>query len=522
MSSPSPHPILITGAGPTGITLALWLHKFGVPFRIIDRLSGPGLTSRAMVVHARALEAYEQLGIAERIVNAGIKMTRVSVANGGVRLNAFDVTDGASIAVEKMSKFPFLLSLPQDIHEEVLAGVLTERGVGIERNVELIDVTQDEEKGHVEAKLRHKDGHDEDVVASYVVGCDGAHSVVRSKSGIKMEGGTYSGKFFVSDVDIVPGTTPAEPDEINMNTSASAYCMLIPTLKHGNARLIGFVPSDKQDKENLTFDDVQFTIKSCLPKLEVTAVKWFSHYKVHHLAAEHFRAGRLFLCGDAGHLHSPMGGQGMNTGIGDATNLAWKLAGVLSGRANEALLDTYEPERLTFAQMLVDTTDAAFSLLTDPGAKGWLMREFGLPFGLPAFLEWKGISFWEAVSQKAIHYRPSPLSNDSTGVDGKLTAGNRLAYVGYADGRNNYEALEDAQWQMHVYGEVKQDISNDFQAKGFQVKNFEFTNDAAHEGLREGALYLIRPDGYVGAVAAANDADSLLTYIAKWGLNGGS
>ena len=304
MLSTAQPPVLIVGAGPTGMVLALWLQKFSTPFRIIDRLPGPGLTSRALIVHARTLEFYRQLGIAERIISAGLKINSMVLAFEGVVRSSVSITGGPE--TEKLSRYPFSLSLPQDIHESILAEVLKERGIDIERQVDLAELFQDTDKGLVEAKLHHLETEtDSCFTASYVAGCDGAHSLVRQKAGIAMSGGTYSGRFFVSDVDIVPGSMPAGPQDMNMNMSKSEYCMIIPTQDPHSSRLLGVVPRDKENDKHLSFASVQNTVKSCLPNLQVRSVGWFSAYKVHHRAAEHFRSGRLFLCGDSGKQKHP-------------------------------------------------------------------------------------------------------------------------------------------------------------------------------------------------------------------------
>ena len=365
-------PVLICGAGPSGMALALWLHKLGTPFRIIDKLSGPGQTSRATVVHARTLELYRQLGIAERLISSGIKVENVIIKNAGVETANAPLTAGRHA---DLSPYPFMLSLPQDIHEAILVDVLRERGVQVERNVELLTAVDNDAEGVVETKIKLADGTEESFTASYIAGCDGAHSTVRHIAGINMEGGTYAGRFFVADADIDPATAPAGPKDLNMNLSRNEYTMVLPMVQQGHVRLIGFVPKDKAEAQDLTFADVEPTVLACVPKLKVNAIKWFSAYKVHHRVANHYQRGRFFLCGDACHLHSPVGGQGMNTGIGDASNLAWKLAYVHSGRAAPQLLDTYEPERSSFAHSLVKTTDAGFTALTDEGWKGWICRE---------------------------------------------------------------------------------------------------------------------------------------------------
>ena len=218
----------------------------------------------------------------------------------------------------------------------------------------------------------------------------------------------------------------------------------------------------------------------------------------------------------------------MNTGIGDATNLAWKLAAVINKRASPELLDTYETERIGFAHRLVNTTDKGFTALTDEGWKGWFAREFMIPYIMPAFLKLTGTSPWETTSQINIEYKDSSLSENARGVNGALVAGNRLAWVrtdvdgkeGEGEVGDNYEALRQTKWAVHVYGEVERDTRRALQAEGIEVVKFPWSEDARNKGLVEGALYLVRPDGYVGMKASGHDAAAVVSYVEKWGLRG--
>ena len=211
----------------------------------------------------------------------------------------------------------------------------------------------------------------------------------------------------------------------------------------------------------------------------------------------------------------------MNTGIGDATNLAWKLSSVHSGRAKAELLDTYEPERLAFAHSLVNTTDRGFSMLMDEGWLGWLARGVVVPYVVPALMKLSRITPFEATSQIRLQYRDSAcgLSVDAAGYQGRLRAGDRLGYVVFQDRSDNFEVLAEGSWQVHVYGEVLRDVRREMQAKGLGVKKFEFTEDAKRRGLSEGSLYLIRPDGYVAVTANSDNTESLFEYMARWGFD---
>ena len=222
-------------------------------------------------------------------------------------------------------------------------------------------------------------------------------------------------------------------------------------------------------------------------------MNWFSTYRVHHRVADHFGRGRAFLLGDAAHIHSPVGGQGMNTGIGDAVNLAWKLAAVLQGRADTALLDTYEPERIAFARRLVATTDRAFTVVTSAGPVARRVRVDVVPRLLPAVFASTAFRrlMFRTVSQIAITYRGSSLSE---GRAGRVAGGDRLPWIP----ADNFSPLASLDWQVHVYGAAAAGIQETCGRRGFALHRFPWESAAARAGLKRDAVYVVRPDGYVG------------------------
>ncbi len=348
--------VLIVGAGPTGLVLALWLHRQAIRVRIIDQAPGPGTASRAFAVHARTLEFYAMLGVADEAIEAGRKFDAVNYWAGrrhAARAEVGDIGKG-------LSPFPFILILPQDEHERLLLGRLEALRLPVEYGTELISF--DQGASAVSAEIRGPGGR-ETAAARFLCGCDGAHSTVREQLGISFPGGTYSDLFYVADVI---GSGPAANGELHVFMGGSRFNAVFPMKDEGHVRLVGLVPERLRSKPVLTFEDCAADIRRGV-RLSITGVSWFSTYRVHHRVAESFRQGRIFLLGDAGHIHSPAGGQGMNTGIGDAVNLAWKLAEVVKGHANPVLLDSYEDERIGFARTLVATTDRAFALAVSKG-----------------------------------------------------------------------------------------------------------------------------------------------------------
>lgn len=489
--------VLIVGAGPTGLVMAIWLKKRGIKFRIIDKSTGPGLTSRALAVQARTLEFYKQLGIADQLIEAGITAREVLLRRKG------NVVARAKLgaAGHDMSPFPYLLFCSQDIHESLLCDVLKKMGVEVERQTELVQLTQDSKSAT--AKIKSPRG-EEIVIADYLCGCDGAHSLVRQQMPTQFPGGTYSQVFYVADV-MVRG---AVENLVQISVSPKDFCIIMPIKSQGSIRLTGIVPPDKETKSEITFDDVRESVLRNTG-LEVEKVNWFSSYHVHHRIAETFRMGRVFIAGDAGHIHSPAGGQGMNTGIGDAVNLAWKLADVLQGRCSEKILESYQIERMAFAKALVKTTDQAFKVIATRNLFGSLVRAYLLPTIFAAFTRIKFVlkTLFRTISQIRINYRQSFLSQ---GGAGELQPGDRLPWVINSQS-NNFENLKSLDWQVHVYGNLDADFKN--KLKVVPAYEYEWNEMAAKRGIMQNAVYVIRPDGYIGLATKNQSVAEVETYF---------
>ena len=350
--------VLIIGAGPSGLVLALWLNKLGVNVRVIDKAAGPGTTSRALVVHARTLELYGQLDLSAAVTAGGYRADVLNMWAGGKRRARVEIG-----AIGKgMTPFPGLEVFPQDEHEKLLVSKLIAAGIEVERNTELLDFT--DLGTSVRARFRNAQGIEETCEALFIAGCDGARSLVRQKIIGDFPGGTYRQIFYVADVR---GSGQVMNGEVHVDIDEADFLLVFGMERGERVRLVGVVSDERAEHaETLTFADVSRKVIRNL-QLRIDKVDWFSTYHVHHRVATHFRKGRAFLVGDAGHIHSPVGGQGMNTGIGDAINLAWKLAAVVQGKAGDKLLDSYEAERIPFARRLVNTTDRMFTLATSPG-----------------------------------------------------------------------------------------------------------------------------------------------------------
>jgi 2-polyprenyl-6-methoxyphenol hydroxylase-like FAD-dependent oxidoreductase len=506
MNSSSGHDtdVLIIGAGPTGLVLALWLAHFGARVRIIDKTAEPGTTSRAVAVQARTLEFYSQIGLADTVVARGRKTIAANLWVAGKRA-AHAVLGEMGVG---LSPFPFALIFPQDEHERLLIERLAEAGVHVERSTELLGFEQTE--GRVIAHLQLPDGQQETCAAAFLAGCDGAHSTVREGLKIGFPGGVYEYLFYVADVDAGGATMNGE---LHIALDETDFLVVFPLKSEGRARLIGTVRQEADHpSEDLSWNDVNQRVLGWI-SIDVKRVNWFSTYRVHHRVAGHFRQGPAFLLGDAAHIHSPVGGQGMNTGIGDAVNLAWKLAAVLHGRAGVSLLDTYEPERMAFAQRLVATTDRAFTAVTSSGALARLVRLHIVPLLLAPIYSFEPARrlMFRTVSQTAVNYRESSLSE---GHAGRIHGGDRLPWVkSEANRHDNFGSLTSLDWQVHVYGDAASEIRTVCQDHKLPLHVFAWDPEVARTGLRRNAVYLVRPDGYVALADPDASANALSSYL---------
>jgi len=494
--------VLIVGAGPTGLVLALWLNRMGVDVRIVDATQGPGTTSRALVVQARTLELYRQLDLATPVIEQGYPIKAFNIWTEGEHRARIEL--GAIGA--GLTPYPFLHIFPQDRHERLLVERLEAAGVRVERECALENFEEDGDG--IVAQLRDVHGSSERVEARYIAGCDGARSTVRKLIGVDFPGGTYRQVFYVADIE---GESPALNGELNLDLDEADLLAVFAMGPGGHGRLVGTVRDERAERaETLQFSDVsQRAIDNLL--ISVHKLNWFSTYHVHHRVAEHFRRGHAFLVGDAGHIHSPAGGQGMNTGIGDAINLAWKLAAVLQGRAPDLLLDSYEAERLPFARRLVDTTDRVFGFLSANGPVAEIVRTGLAPRIMPliAKLPVTREYLFRTISQTVLHYRHAPLNS---GTAGRIRGGDRLPWV-ESEGGDNFAPLPLPAWQMHVYGHAKPEIQAWCNAHRVPLRTYPWSERCAHAGLAHNAVYLLRPDTYVGLAAGSPSVHVLDEYL---------
>ncbi|GGN84251.1 FAD-dependent monooxygenase [Nocardia rhizosphaerihabitans] len=366
--------VVIVGAGPAGLTAAIVLAEAGVDHVLIDRLSEGANTSRAAVVHARTLEVLDELGIAKDLVARGIQVPTFKVHDGPKTLATIEFGD-------LPTAYPYTLMIPQDVTEQVLLDRLHQLGGTVHRPLTVERV--DDENGRVTVGYTTADATTGTITADYVIGADGMHSVVRAQAGIGFTGDTYPASFVLADVRM---SWPTPRSEVSLHLSPEGVTVVAPLPDAAQERY-RVVATVDEAPEHPTRDDIQTLLDARGPagEVRVDEVLWSSRFRVHHRVADHYRAGRVLLAGDAAHVHSPAGGQGMNTGIQDAALLARLLAKVVAG-GPDALLDEYETVRRPIALDVVAFTDRMTRMATLQSAPARTARNTALRLltGIPA------------------------------------------------------------------------------------------------------------------------------------------
>jgi 2-polyprenyl-6-methoxyphenol hydroxylase-like FAD-dependent oxidoreductase len=505
--------VLIVGAGPTGLMLANQLARRGVRSMIIDRHAGPALQTRALGVHARTLEIYAQLGIAGRALELGKKAFGANIWARGRKTARVPLGETG----RGMTPFPYILILGQDDNERIMGERLRDWGAAVQWSTELVALAQ--QPDHVKATLKQPDGGTREIRAAWVAGCDGARSAVRELNGIGFPGAAYEHSFFVADVEAI-GTMV--PEELNVYLWRRRFHLFFPMRGENHWRIVGILPDELETRKDLKFEDVQPTLRSeAGAGIAVTRCTWFSTYRIHHRAAARFRDRRCFLLGDAAHIHSPVGAQGMNTGLQDAYNLGWKLAMVAKGQAHASLLDSYEDERMPVARRLLETTDRAFMLVVNDSCIAGLLRSHVLArvaafaFGLALV---RRIAF-RIVSQIGIHYRTSALSQTAAGLpEHAPRAGERFPWLQLrfeAGGavEDLFGKLSDLHFNLLAFGQNAPALPG-IESHAIPA---DPANDAelARAGIPALSFYLLRPDGHVGLCGARLESGQIERYLSE-------
>lgn len=493
--------VIIIGAGPTGLMAACQLARFNVDFIIIDTKPAPTHESRAMLVTARSMEIYQQMGLVDAVLQQGQMIGKFSIYMNGREKATLETVDAGN----GLTDFPNLQAFEQFKNEELLYEQLKATGRDVLWRTSLVSFEQHED--HVVANLYDKSDpfRKISIKASYLLACDGSSSLVRQQLGLSFEGGTYQNKFFVADVQL-NWQQPA--NKLIASLSRANFCAFFPMYGNNNYRILGTLPESFAGNENVSFDDLKDVINANVKlPLGIEKLNWFSVYKLHHRCVDKFRVNRCFLLGDAAHIHSPAGGQGMNTGLQDAHNLAWKLALVLQGVADDKLIDTYHDERYPFAQWLMKFTDKIFAFMTSCNWFLYQLRTYVMPNILRLILSTKWISkrIFRILSQIWYSYRKSPLSLQFIKQKLKFSAGDRCPYVmTEIDGKlqSIYHLLTEPKFHLLCIGSNEYDSQiPDHLTAYIKVVNLPLNESWGKLGVQSGLYLLIRPDNYIGLLS---------------------
>lgn len=490
----SPVDVLVVGAGPTGLALAAQTSRHGATVRVIDAADGPARQSRAFGVQPRSLELLRPLGVTERLLGRGQVGLRLAVhgRRRTVCLPLFDrgVQDTA---------YPFVLFVPQSETEAALTSFLADHGVTVERSRRYL--AHETTPGGVVAHVAGPGGPEE-IAARFLVGSDGARSEVRRSVGVEFAGHRHEQRFLLADLDL---HGDLDPGCVHAWFSSAGMVLLFPIAAPATWRLVTTLAEDEPAAGAVH----RVLARHSGGGLQARSFLWTSEFRVAARQARHYRSGPVFLAGDAAHVHSPAGGQGMNTGLQDAWNLGWKLALVARGHAADALLDTYESERLPVGRGVVDLTDRLLRIATSPR---WArVRAHLAPhvLGAVGHLPQRTAGF-RIMGQLAYHYRASPLSAHEAKGDSGCRAGDRLPDLPVTRGGDGtvrlHQLTQDPGFHLLVCGTG---LAEDLPPALPGVSSHLITGWEPG-----GGVVVVRPDGHIGylgdSVTGARD------YLSRW------
>ncbi len=489
--------VLVVGAGPTGLTLAAQLLARGIHARVIDKGEGPATQSRALGIQARTLELLDTMGLADAFIDQGHRVRRLRWYAGQRNLLDLDLARNGS-------RYGFTLHLPQNQTETLLRARVQELGGIIEHGVELVRLA---ERGDaVDATLRDVTGREIEVSVGYVVGCDGAHSRVRHEIGLPFEGQPYPQDWLLADVAL---DGAGDDDAVHAFFRPNGLPLVCIPMGGQRWRLVMANAGDRGGQPP-TFEEIQELVAERAPRpMQVSDPGWLASFRCHLRSATSYRRGRVLLAGDAAHIHSPAGGQGMNTGMMDAHNLAWKLALVADGCASDSLLDTYGQERVRVASGVLKLTDKIVGMLTMRSRAKRAVRDTVIPVAsrMP-MVQRRGA---RKLSQLSIAY-PSSLLVQPDGHGRGPKPGHRfpdLEVRGEHGPARLYHLLGSGRHMLIVSGTG---VRGALEAAG--IGRYAELVDIVGGDLRSG-FALVRPDGILAARGSARDSQHVVDYLRR-------
>jgi 2-polyprenyl-6-methoxyphenol hydroxylase-like FAD-dependent oxidoreductase len=486
-------PVLIVGAGPTGLTAALELSRLGIDVRIVDRAPERSLTSRALGIQARTIELLRVRGVGDDLVRLGNPARATTLYSHGEKL--------AAIELHRMpSEFNYTLLLAQSDTERLLTEQLNRQGAKVERGVELIALNQHSDG--ITALLRSGDGTDETLDASYLIAADGAHSVVRKQLGLPFIGKSLTHDYVLGDLHLA-GDVPE--DQLSIFLARNGFLAVFPM----GDRRFRFMATDPDgitgDDGNPTLNDIQRLYdRTVHVPAQLYNLNWSSRFRINSRHMTTLREGRVFFGGDAAHVHSPAGGQGMNAGIQDMINLSWKLAMVLNGHARQELLDTYQSDRLPVIRQLVRMTERATRTFNSTNR----LAHTALTRLTPVVLSRSRVQNKAAtrLGQLSAGYRGRPIAKGG-GRIGSLRAGDRLPDLPVGP-RRLYDLLDLSTLTLFINGD---DLPDAYQP----WRDVVALRQVSLDGIAPGWL-LVRPDGYLAAAGGSDDGRVLSRWLDRW------
>jgi 3-(3-hydroxy-phenyl)propionate hydroxylase len=517
-------PVVIAGAGPTGLAAAIDLGRFGVPVRLIDSAVEPATHSRAIAIQPRTLEMLQQRDCVQPFLDRGHKAYAANFYSGDRRILHLDFRP-------LRSPFPSLLFLEQSQTERILLERLEQLGVHVERGVELV-AFRDSRAG-LELTLKHHRARDEHTWAPYLVGCDGAQSLVRKHLGLGFEGKSYPQTFALADLHVAWDRTD---DEFYIFASGEGLTAIFP-LGNGLHRVVADF-SGVRPNEEPSLEECQSILDRRLPQApRVSDLRWSAYFHVNSRRVERLKCGRVFVAGDAAHSHSPAAGQGMNTGIQESFNLAWKLALVVRGDAGPGLLETYDEERRPIERSVLAATDIVTNIV---GARHGVTR-FLWNHVLPHFASLEATQRWARrfVTEMNVSYDSSPLTFERS-IYGGVRAGERapdanLNILSGPDGRSGhshvFDLLSAPRFELLLVVDPKSASSATLERASATISDAiraplgvwqvsDAPGTAGQQlvdlyGRSRPSFYLIRPDGYVMARGRMSDAKAAANFCSE-------